>query len=118
MAHSITTSTNGGPQSWYNTISSPQLEIHSHRVLSMRIIELIQHKSRIDTTQVHILNTTQEQYRYYSQDSAWYYSQSLQYNITTSIVWGYIRLDMTHKLTWYYLQVKRMTPDVVQSTIS
>ena len=49
ISHSITTSTNGGPQSWYNiriqswynTRSSPQLVIHSHRVHSMRILDLI-----------------------------------------------------------------------------
>ena len=94
ISHSITTSTNGGPkscyntrlQSWYKTRSSPQLEIHSHRVPSMRIIELIQHKSRFDTTQVHSLDTTQDQ--------SWYNRRP----------W----IDTT--------QVHRMTPDVVQST--
>ena len=49
ISHSITTSTNRVPQtwyntryeSWYNTRSSPQLEIHSHRVPFMRILDLI-----------------------------------------------------------------------------
>ena len=61
----------------------------------MRIIDLIQHKSRHDTTQVHGLDTKKDQSLYYSQNSAWYYSQDQQYNIITSIIWVYLGPDTT-----------------------
>ena len=109
ISHSITTSTNGGPQYWYNTTSFPQLEIHSHTISSMRIIDLIQHKSRIDTIEFHSIDRTQDQ--------SWYYSQYLQYNITTSIIWGYLGLDTTKCLDLIPHKSWRMTPNVVQSTL-
>ena len=74
----------------------------------MRIIELIQHNSRLDTAQVHILYTTQDQ--------SWYYSQALQYNITTSIIWGYLGLDTTQCTNLIPHKSWIMNPDVVQST--
>ena len=82
ISHSITTSTNGGPCSWYNTRSSPQLEIHSHRVPSMRILDLILLTSLvlILLTRLSLILPT---------------SFTIQHH--TSIIWGYIGLDMTRK---------------------